>query len=168
MTNLVPCPWCGALFPDTGGATHRYIESSPGCWAAYGEVLAREYADPTLFARVHRRTVDTYAVQHPGQPSPQSIQSVALHLVSLCLVLEHGATPHEARVALQEGTHTKARYVWLSPPPSLGAITVADVCLATAPAAHEEAVRRWAGAVWSAWSPHHAAVRAWLPKVRAA
>ena len=63
------------------------MESSPSCWAAYGEVLAREYNDPAFMA-AHRLTVDAYAVQHPGRPSPQSIQSVALHLISLCLVLE--------------------------------------------------------------------------------
>lgn len=36
------CVGCGGLFPEMDGPTHRYMESSPGCWAAYGEVLARE------------------------------------------------------------------------------------------------------------------------------
>ena len=32
------------------------MESSPACWAAYGEVLAREYSDPAYF-QVHRLSV---------------------------------------------------------------------------------------------------------------
>ena len=141
------------------------MESSSGCWAAYGEVLAREYGNPALFARVHRLTVDAYAVQHPGRPSRQSIQSVALHLVSLCLALEHGATSQEATLALREGTRAKGRYVWLSTPASLGSLTVADVLPAREATAHEVLVRQWAGAAWAAWSLHHSVVRAWLPKV---
>jgi hypothetical protein len=150
------------MFLDGPGATHRYLESSAGCWAAYGEVLAREYSDPTLFAQVHRLTVDTYAVQHPGQPSSRSIQSVALHLVSLCLTLEHGATPQAAMAALRAGAGIKSRYTWLAPPIASDVLTVAHVLPATAAQAHAEAVRAWALGVWSAWSTHHATVRSWL------
>jgi hypothetical protein len=139
------------------------MQSSTGCWAAYGEVLAREYSDPALFAQVHRLTVDTYAVQHPGQPSPQSIQSLALHLVSLCLTLEHGATPLAAMAALRAGAGTKSRYVWLTPPTASGVFTVAQVQPATAARAHAEAVREWALRTWSAWSAHHATIQSWLP-----
>ena len=164
MSDLVPCPGCGARFPAGSGATHRYIESSPGCWAVYGEVLAREYGDPDLFDRVHRLTVDAYAAQHPGQPSVQSIRSVALHLISLCLMIEQGATAKKTAVALKEATREKTRYFWLPPPASLGAITVADVRATTTTRAHEEIVRQWAEAVWLAWSPHHATVHSWLRK----
>ncbi len=83
----VACVGCGALFEDREGPTHRYMESSPGCWALYGEVVAREYLDFLAYGALHRLTVDTYAAQHPGLLSPQSIQSVALHLMSLSLVL---------------------------------------------------------------------------------
>ncbi len=70
---------CGARVPDIAGPVHRYMESLPGCWAAYGEIIAREYGD-IAFATAHSLTVDSYAIQHPGQPSPQSVQSVGLHL----------------------------------------------------------------------------------------
>ena len=69
------CLSCGGVFPDIDGPVHRYMKSSPGCWAVYGEVLAREYEDPYFF-EVHRLTVDAYAVQHPGSTDRQSIQSV--------------------------------------------------------------------------------------------
>ena len=120
------CIGCGGLIPSMEGPTHRYMESSPGCWHFFGEVLAREYSDPS-FAAVHRLTVDSYAVQHPGQPSPQSIQSVCVHLMSLCLVLERGGEAGYATRAIQEAVRREDRYVWLTPPPSLGSVTVADV-----------------------------------------
>ncbi len=97
----VACVGCGAVFEDREGPTHRYLESSPGCWASYGEVLAREYSDFPAYGALHRLTVDTYAVQHPGRPSPQCIQSVALHLMSLCLVLEREIEPRRATEFLQ-------------------------------------------------------------------
>jgi hypothetical protein len=64
------------------------MESSPGCWQIYGEVLAREYSD-AAFRSIHRLTVDSYAVQHPGQPTAQSIQSVCVHLKGMKLTPEH-------------------------------------------------------------------------------
>ena len=36
----------------------------------------------------HQLTVDAYAIQHPGKPSAQSIQSVCVHLISLYASLE--------------------------------------------------------------------------------
>jgi len=159
--KTIPCVGCGAQFPDVTGPTHRYIESSPGCWAAYGEVLAREYGDPA-FGRVHRLTVDAYAVQHPGQPSPQSIQSVAVHLMSLCLVLEQGRSMEQATEAIGRAVKGKQDFVWLNPPAGRGAVTVNDVLGTTDAEAHVAMVGQWAKSAWEAWSPHHAQIRAWL------
>jgi hypothetical protein len=138
------------------------MESSPTCWAAYGEVLAREYSDQAYFA-VHRLSVDAYAVQHPGQPSPQTIQSVAVHLIRLCLLLERGLPMERANDAMLKASEREGKFVWLVPPASLGAVTVADVLQAQGVEAHSAAVRRWAGSAWAAWMPHHATVRSWLP-----
>lgn len=87
-----PCRGCGALVPDTEGPTHRYLGASPGCWAVYGEILEKEYSDYRYW-RAHRFTVDAYAVQHPGESSPPAIQSVAVHLISLYLMLEKTRRP---------------------------------------------------------------------------
>ena len=77
-----PCPGCGARYlPQVLDETHPYIGASPACWATFGEVLAREFGD-TTFGRVHRQTVDIYAVQHPGTDDRRQRQSVAVHLVS--------------------------------------------------------------------------------------
>ena len=160
---LRPCPGCGGLFEDNPGPTHRYLEASPGCWAAYGEVLVREYSDPAYY-RIHRLTVDSYAVQHPGRPSPQSIQSVAVHLISLCLVLENNVDVQRATAAMQTAVKTKGRFVWLTPPTSLGVVTVAEVCAAKHADEHVKQVYSWAKSAWQAWAPHHATVRSWLPE----
>ena len=138
------------------------MESSPACWAAFGEVLAREYSDPAYF-QVHRLSVDAYAVQHPGKPSPQTLQSVAVHLVRLCLLLEHGLPMERANDAMLKASEQEKRFVWLTPPASLGAVTVADVQRAENVEAHMAAVRRWADSAWQAWAPHHSTVRDWIP-----
>lgn len=162
--NYVPCVGCGGLFPDIEGPTHRYMEASPGCWAAYGEVLARQYND-SAYREVYRLAVDSYAAQHPGQPSSQSINSVGVHLVRLCLFIEHGLDVQRANDAMLEITKMKSQFVWLSPPPSRGAVTVADVQNAKTAEQHEQVVREWAASVWTAWSAHHQTVRNWVPEL---
>jgi hypothetical protein len=138
------------------------MESSPACWAAYGEVLAREYSDQAYFA-VHRLSVDAYAVQHPGHPNPQTIQSVAVHLVRLCLLLERGLPMERANAAMLKASEREEHYLWLEPPAKLGGVTVAEVWKAEGAEAHMTAVRHWAESAWEAWSPHHATVKSWLP-----
>lgn len=155
----IRCIGCDAVFPDIDGPTHRYMESSPGCWQAYGAVLAREYSDGALQA-VHRLTVDAYAVQHPGRPSAQSIQSVAVHLMSLCLVVERRVEPAYATRVMGSAVRVKGRFVWLTPPHTRGRVTVLDV--ANTSGAHEDAVRAWAERAWGAWEEHHSVVRNWL------
>jgi uncharacterized protein DUF5946 len=158
----VHCVGCGGLVPSMDGPTHRYLGSSPGCWHLYGQLLAREYSD-AAFRTPHRLTVDSYAVQHPGTPSAQTIQSVCVHLMSLCLVLERGLTPAYATRVMAAATRKKERYFWLATPASLGAVTVADMLGVPTPLQHEERVRAWAEAAWSAWAEHHATIRGWLP-----
>jgi hypothetical protein len=161
-TGLRPCFGCGAPVPDEEGPTHRYLGASPGCWRLYGEVLGREYADYPRFAPVHRLTVDAYAAQHPGTPSPQSVGSVAAHLIRLHLQLECGLPHDRANDAmLGISSRSKEDFVWLDPPDDLGDVTVLDVLEARDPEEHMERVRGWAASVWEAWAPHHETVRRW-------
>jgi len=159
------CPGCGVVLPAVDGPVHRYMESSAACWARYGEILAREYSDPELMQECHRLTTDTFAVQHPGRPSPQSIQSVAIHLIALHAVLDLGLS-HEQTRALLSRAADNMQFQWLDRPANLGAVTVADVARAGSNAEHIEAVRSWANAAWQAWSPHHAQVRAWMERLK--
>lgn len=113
------------------------------------------------YPECHRLTVDTYAVQHPGEPCRQAIQSVGGHLVGLYSVLERGASAKKATRALARVVDRSAKLTWLDPPASFGPMTVLDVRSAKDLPEHERLVREWAEAVWDAWSEHHDTVRSW-------
>ena len=161
-----PCIGCGAHFPQAQshefqGPVHDYMDSSPACWYAYGQVLAREYENPGLFA-VHRLSVDSYAVQHPGGDSRQAIQSVGVHLARLCLFLERGLTPEDANAAMLRVGKIKDQMIQLQRPRNLGDITVAQILDAQTENDHLRLVHQWAEASWQAWSDHHDIVRRWV------
>ena len=154
------CPGCGIVLPSFDGAVHPYMEASPACWHLFREVLAREYSD-AAYREVYRLAVDAYAVQHPGRDSRQAIQSVGVHLVRLCLFMEHGLDPGSANDAMLKAAKAKALYHKLERPAHLGKITVADVASTTGVEQHKAAVRAWAHSAWSAWAVHHHTVRRW-------
>lgn len=156
------CPGCGVLLPRADGPTHRYIGASPECWAAFGEVSEKEYGD-LRYARVHGLTVDAYFAQHPGEPSPRAVRSVAVHLVGLCLQMERDLLPEEL-YAVHKRVSSLAkeeRFFWMEPPASLGEPTILHVRDAKGPDEHAERVREWARSVWEVWSPCHGTVRRW-------
>ncbi len=158
--QITPCCGCAALVPDIDGPIHPYIGASPGCWAIYGEVLAKEYGE-YRHPFVHRLTVDAYAAQHPGMPSRQSIQSVAIHLISLFLIIERRFDFAKITEAIRRALKHRDRFVWLEPPASLGDITILDVQKARSLKEHIRRVQKWAESVWEAWAPHHAAIQGW-------
>ncbi|MFQ3684916.1 DUF5946 family protein [Roseiflexus sp.] len=155
MTKLIKCPGCGALVKAIHGEPHKYIGASVGCWEIYGEILAKEYGEYGYPETVHRLTVDTYAVQHPGKPSRQSIQSVNTHLISLYLVLERGLEGTAATQAMTKVLQYANEFVWLEPPVPNGQMTVLDVVRARDFSEHQELVHTWARDVWMAWSAYH-------------
>jgi hypothetical protein len=165
VSEEVVCGGCGATVPDVEETRrHTYSGSAPGCWLLYGEVLAREYGD-FRFTPAHQLTVDAYAVQHPGVPERRSAQSVAIHLVGLCLSLERDRGPAELPLLRQRLAPPKRVFPWLAPPPSVGELTVVDVHDAETPEDHRAVVDRWARSAWDAWSPHHEKVRAWADEL---
>jgi hypothetical protein len=154
------CPDCKVALPRTDGPRHAYLGSSASCWAAYGELLAKEYGDQAYMA-VHRQTVDAYCAQHPGLPERRTIQSINVHLAGLCLVIERGCSGEFARRHLAKlSENHEDQFCWLPPPPSLGEVRVTEVLAADQATAHAREVRRWAEEVWSVWEPHHSHVRA--------
>ena len=167
--RTVRCPGCAGLVPDTAGPVHAYMLSAPGCWALFGELgLAAAGQGADL-------RVDAFAAQHPGgaQEDRRQRQSVAVHLVALCLVLDQGMTwpsletvrGRTSRLALPAGRD----WPYLEPPAFDGRLAVADLVPADEPAparVEGAAVRRWAEDVWDAWSGHHATVRTWASAVR--
>lgn len=160
--KAINCFSCGGRFPDIDGPVHRYMKSSAGCWSVYGEVLAREYIDPSYF-EVHRLTVDAYAAQHPGSMDRQSVQSVGFHLIRLSLFFEHQLTVAKANNLMLEAVKIKHSFFWLKPPVSVGSITVADIAKTAGAVEHKAAVLSWAENVWNAWSFHHDTIKSWVP-----
>ena len=158
------CFGCGAVVPTSELPGHRYVGSSPGCWAVYGTVLAREYGE-WRFPAIHRLTVDAYMVQHPGMSSRQSIQSVAVHLVGLFAVLELGLSSAKATHAIRRAVEQSDRFIWLEPPTQRGELTVLDIANAVTLAEHEQIVRQWAQSVWQSWKFHHSIIRQWAKAV---
>ena len=165
MSGEVICPGCGATVPDVEEVPrHAYVGSAPGCFLLYSEVLAREYGD-IRYTPAHQLTVDAYAVQHPGIPERRAAQSVAVHLVGLCLTLERERGPLELPRLRQRLAAPNRVFPWLAPPASVGAVTVLDVHAAATPEAHRATVERWARSAWEAWSPHHEQARAWADEL---
>lgn len=153
------CGGCGALVRAIPGNPHTYIGAVAGCWEVYEQVLAKEFGDFNYPQPTHRLTVDTYAVQHPGEPGRQAIQSVNVHLVSLHLILERGLDGPAATRIMQAVIKTADCFIWLVPPEPNGSITVVDVVRAHGLEEHVALVERWATDVWAAWRQHHAEIR---------
>lgn len=155
-----PCPGCGATFlPRPDGAVHAYIGASPACWAVFGELLAREFQNPS-YGWIHRHTVDVYTVQHPGFNDRRQRQSVALHLIGLCQWLELGMDMRMLNPITQRLAGESRDWPWLEPPMT-HELTVLDVLAATNPDEHGHLVREWAESVWRSWSAHHLLIRQW-------
>jgi hypothetical protein len=133
--------------------------SAPGCWSLFNQVAVQQYEIASFDLR--RMAVDAYAVQHPGTTDRRAVQSVAVHLISLCFVLERGLTPTDATGKMRDALTDKSRFVWLKPPSSMGEITVVDVVNITDPTEHEALVKRWAHSAWEAWRAHHDRIREW-------
>lgn len=154
------CPGCGARHaPLPHDEPHRSIVATPACWAAFGELLAREFQD-VAYGRVHRHTVDVYRVQHPGEDDRRQRQSVALHLIGLCQWLEHGLESDRLNAVAQRLAEADRPWPWLDPPSEFD-MTVQDVLVARDSAEHVDLVRRWAATTWDAWADHHEVIRRW-------
>lgn len=165
----VACIGCGGLVPATSGPTHPYMRSSPGCWWLYGElgVSWRQGDEETSAALGHQ--VDAYAVQHPGgaEHDRRQRQSVAVHLIALCRLLEGGVGGQ--RASRERGRTSEvvlarlsmSDWPYLTPPHTLGAVTVVDVQAAPTPSQQQAGATAWLESAWAAWAEHHETVRTW-------
>lgn len=160
--GLSVCKGCGLGLPPHSGPTHAYVGASPACWSLYGE-LPTAFGITRVSDAVRRLALDTYAVQHPGTPQMRSVQSVAIHAMGLCVLLERGA--EERRIApvlgFRETRRPPALY-WLDPPCPNGTLTVQGALNADGAECYATAVEAWAADVWAAWEQHHETIRGWL------
>jgi hypothetical protein len=116
-----------------------------------------------MAGRYRQLCVDAYAVQHPGQPGPQAIQSVGGHLVSLLAQIELNLPLSRSAALLERGVRRKGLFTWLTPPTFDSAHTVLFMQANLGDPAW--AAREWAASAWRAWAPHHAQVRAWYDEL---
>jgi hypothetical protein len=156
----VHCFGCGASVPATDGPVHAYMLAAPGCWALYGSILERQYANgAVLQLEVSQWLVDAYAAQHATNTDRRNRQSVALHLVSLCAAFDD-SMPADARRRLI-GHLAHREYPVLEPTVTSFAVTVRNVADA-ADTNRADVAERWARGTWDAWATHHETVRSWL------
>lgn len=160
------CPGCGLLLPEFDGPVHDYIGSSAACWKLYGELLADEYGRFGMPPE-HKFTVDAYAVQHPGVEGRRSTQSVAAHLIRICLMLERGRDQHFATRLMSRATGGAFQFPWFAMATPLGNLTVRDMLGSADSEEHVRRVRAWAEDLWAAYADHHELVRKWCDRLEA-
>src|SRR3954447_19096085 len=155
VRGLSTCPGCGLSLPRHGGPTHAYVGASPACWSLYGQ-LPTSFGMTSVGETVRRLALDAYALQHPGRPEMRSVQSVAVHAMGLCVLLERGAEERRIKPVLGRRPTRKAPALhWLEPPRPNGTLTVQGIRAADEPKTYAAAVEAWAADVWAAWEPHH-------------
>jgi hypothetical protein len=112
---------------------------------------------------VHGLAVDAYAASHGGDGTARrDRQSVLIHLVALCAVLERDASS-DARIALlQRLTTPKRDFPRLERPAGVPALTFEHAARAQHADEYALRVREWAAAVWEFWTPAHTTVRRYL------
>ena len=160
------CEGCGAVLSAQSGPTHRYMASSSSCWATFSGLA--DGHRPLAGAAFDALVVDVYAAQHPGLPSPQTINSVAIHLMVLCGVLEHGFRPDQALWLRQRPGRPSLvpkheRFHWLTPPSFHPTLTVADVSRGQTPDLRSALTEQWIREVWAIWAAaHRPQVESWF------
>ena len=156
------CEGCGALVRAGEGVTHAYIDSAPGCWERYcslEEWKGRLSGEESI--GIVQDLVDSFAVQHATNTDRRNVQSVAVHLMSLCSGLERGATGRQRRARI--GRWVGRDHPVLEARPARYPITISDVVAAPA-ATRPSTIERLALSSWSAWAAHHDTVRGWLDR----
>ena len=97
----------------------------------------------------------------------RSVQSVAVHLMGLCTILERGAHAEPRLVPMRDRrppAPARLDLHWLEPPRPIGTLKIRGPVEAAGGAEHAVLVEAWARDVWAAWEPHHATVRDWVDR----
>ena len=125
MRNI-SCPQCGAAVPEIDGPVHAYVPSAPGCWAAFGALRADEMLR-SPGSEANNLVVDAYMAQHPGDGTDRrDRQSVFVHLVSLCAVVERRRLHRARLVVLRAVLPTRSTFPVLRRDRGPGDLTVVE------------------------------------------
>ena len=142
---------------------HVYVPSAPGCWAAFTSLQAHEL-ERFGGHRAHGLVADCYMAQHPGDGSDRrDRQSVFVHLVGLCAVLERGWPNSRSLLALL--TATRRQFPALTRPSDPGSICVNDLACVQDAIEYQSCAASWATEVWRSWAPAHGLIRATLDEL---
>ena len=153
------CTGCGAELEFIEGETDPYQCSTAACWAAYNQLLLKEFSSPEYFSS-HRLNVDAYMSQHPSTLSRAAVQSVWVHLVALHLALEKQMQSPFIFQVMSKITAPKRQFEWLTPPdPDSYKVRAKDLVAATSLEKYVELSNEWAKDVWNAWKEHHEKIR---------
>jgi Family of unknown function (DUF5946) len=163
--SVSACPGCGLVLAVHNGPTHAYVGASPACWRLYGQVSTLSWG-PRDGLPLRRLVVDTYHVQHPGTRQVRALQSVAVHLMGLCMILDRGTESLQLMPVARDRAPVRRTLDlhWLDPPRPNGTLTVRGPLDAAGGDQHAASVEAWARDVWTAWAPHHDTVRGWLDR----
>jgi Family of unknown function (DUF5946) len=162
MTAYATCPQCGAVVPEMDGPVHAYVPSAPRCWAAFGALRADEVLR-FPGSEVNNLVVDAYMAQHPGDGTDRrDRQSVFVHLVSMCAVIERGASLSRSPDVLRAVLAHTTEFPVLRRARGAGDLTVLSAIDATSIEDHDARVRAWAASAWDSWREHHPTIRAAL------
>lgn len=162
MQALETCPDCGVVLPPVleSGAKHRYIGASASCWALFSNLL-NAGEPPMAPGRLNPILLDAYCVQHHGTPSPQAINSVAVHALVLHGVFVAGVRPDNAlwirQRALRDSADSRKheRFHWLSPPDPAKMLAIVDIANAETASARSAQLQVYVLSIWAAWSELH-------------
>ena len=161
--TLVVCGPCGAEVEDTTMPAHAYVPAVAGCWAVFGAVQADEMFR-FQYPPAHSIVVDAYMASHPGDGTDRrEAQSLVVHLVGLCGLLERGWDSARTRAALRTVVSRKDAMPVLKPWPTPSAVNIHSMVDSKDVAEYEDRARVWAAHVWKAWAAEHHTIRALLP-----
>ena len=149
--SLGVCPECGAIVKGGRAACQQLFE----------EILAKQFGDFN-YAKEHRLTVDTYALQHPDTYM-KSAKSFAAHLTGLCVAID-AEDKQLINHKVQKWLSTTREISRPDPPEprQRGKLTVQYVHESRNAEEHITRVRNWAGSAWEAWRDHEALAKKWI------
>jgi Family of unknown function (DUF5946) len=151
------CPGCGLQRPSLGLEPDRRANASGECRNVMNELSYYTLAHGDS-AFIHQHVVDAYGAQHV-RPSRSTI-GAAFSLAGLYLAVERGFTGRQVQKMHMLMASRSKQWPRFDPPRDLGPLTVADVVAVEPGPPRDEAIMRWCGSVWTAWSAEHDRVRA--------
>jgi len=108
----------------------------------------------------HGLAVDAYAASHGGDGSQRrDRQSVCVHLIALCVVLDRGNAPAKRTALLRRLTARKRDWPRLTRPSGIPALDHTHAENASNLENYASRVEEWAHAVWLFWTPEHRRIK---------